>query len=455
MALDTELEKIPALLHEKCERYRVPGASLAVLRGDESFETATGVVNLKSGVEATPDAVFQIGSITKLFTATLVMQLVDEGRVELDAPLRDVLPELELGDGDAARQVTVRHLLTHTSGIDGDFFQDTGRGDDCVERYVLACSGLGQLHVPGTHFSYCNSGFVLAGRVVEKLRGMTWDAALRRYLLDPIGAESMVTLPEDTLFYRAALGHLMDPDGEGPRVPPTAYLPRSNGPAGATPYAAARDLLAFARMHLRGGVGPDGERVLSEASVRSMQEWQTDVPQSRMADGWGLGWMLFDWSGQRVIGHDGGTIGQNSYFRMIPDQGVAVALLTNGGNPAALHRSVFGAVLGELAGVSLPDLPGPQSVVITPERYVGTYERLQARVEVTAEDGELHMRAIERRSLLPGPAETTAELHPVNDALFCWTAPGSSFRNYVTFVDFDDEGRAGYLFQGRLARRVR
>jgi hypothetical protein len=105
--------------------------------------------------------------------------------------------------------------------------------------------------------------------------------------------------------------------------------------------------------------------------------------------------------------------------------------------------------------VSLPDLPGPQSVVITPERYVGTYERLQARVEVTAEDGELHMRAIERRSLLPGPAETTAELHPVNDALFCWTAPGSSFRNYVTFVDFDDEGRAGYLFQGRLARRVR
>jgi len=160
--LAERLEKIPELLAERVARYRVPGASLAVLCDGQSFETAAGVVNRDTGVETTTDAVFQIGSITKVFTTTLIMQLLEEGRVKLDEPVRTYLPELQLGDHEAARSVTLRHLLTHSSGIDGDFFQDTGRGDDCVERYVLACSGLGQLHRPGELFSYCNSGFACA-----------------------------------------------------------------------------------------------------------------------------------------------------------------------------------------------------------------------------------------------------------------------------------------------------
>lgn len=90
-ALAERLEKISGLLQERCARYRVPGASLAELRGDEIFETAVGVVNTATGVEVTPDAVFQNGSITKLFTTSLVMQLVDEGKVELDVPVRSYL----------------------------------------------------------------------------------------------------------------------------------------------------------------------------------------------------------------------------------------------------------------------------------------------------------------------------------------------------------------------------
>jgi len=121
-------------------------------------------------------------------------------------------------------------VLTHTSGIDGDFFQDTGRWDDCVERYILACSGLGQLHQPDALFSYCNAGFVIAGRIVEKLRRTTWDQALRHYVLDPVG-----------------------------------------GPAGATPFAAARDLLRFARLHLAGGETAAGKRLLSAGSVAAMR----------------------------------------------------------------------------------------------------------------------------------------------------------------------------------------
>src|SRR5262245_40443301 len=114
MGADAELS---ASLADALKRHRVPGAALAIFAGESLREAAAGVVNARTGVEATPDAVFEIGSITKVFTTTLALQLADEGRLELDAPLRRYLPELVLADPDAAAQVTIRHLLTHTSGI--------------------------------------------------------------------------------------------------------------------------------------------------------------------------------------------------------------------------------------------------------------------------------------------------------------------------------------------------
>ncbi len=454
--LAERLEKIPDLLAERAAHYAVPGASLAVLAGGETFEAATGVVNLDTGVETTPDAVFQIGSITKIWTATLIMQLVDEGRVELDAPVRTYLPEFQLGDAEAARTVTVRHLLTHTSGIDGDFFQDAGRGADCVERYVLACSALGQLHPPGELFSYCNAGFVIAGRIVEKLRGAPWDEALQQWLAKPIGARSLETLPERALYYRAAIGHVKAPDADAFSVAPEPFLSRSNGPAGATPYSAARDLLQLAKLHLAGGSAEDGTRVLSEASVAAMQEPQVVVPDGFADRRWGLGWMLFDWSGQSVIGHDGGTIGQSSFLRIVPGQDLAVALLTNGGNTAAFYRRVFDAVLEPLAGITLPPLAQPQAVEIDPARYTGTYERLAARFVIEERDGVLWLKGYDRRPLWDLGEQPAEKLDPITESAFTWTVAGSRFRSYLNFVDFGEDGRARYLHMGsRTAPRVR
>lgn len=456
--LRARLEKVPELLASAAERYRVPGATLAVLESEEIFETAHGVISLDTGVEATPDAVFQIGSITKVLTTTLVMQLVEQGRIELDAPARRYLPSFELGDREAAEQVTVRQLLTHSSGIDGDFFLDTGRGDDCVERFVLACAALGQLHAPGQRFSYCNAGFVILGRILEKLLGTTWDQALRSRLLDPIGADSLHTDPEQVLYYRAAIGHVLDPSSRELRVAPVPYLVRSNGPAGATPFGAARDLLRFARMHLEGGVGKDGAEVLSEASVRAMQEPQVAVPDGGMARQWGLGWMLFEWSGTRVIGHDGGTAGHNSFLRVLPGRDSAVALLTNGGNTAALYRRVMNAVLGELAGIELPPLPEPAEVAIDPARYCGTYESRSQRLIVTERDRKLSLRMIARTPPWPGAEGglgVEAALQPISDSLFCYSLPASRFRNYVTFVGFAADGRASAIhLGGRTPPRV-
>src|SRR3954464_11620080 len=138
-------ERLPLLLEE----HDVPGAGWAVLRGDQVADGAAGSLSKATGVEATPDSVFQIGSVTKLWTSTLVMQLVDEGKGGLDEPIRTYLPEFKIADEDAAAKITVRQLLSHTAGFEGDIFTDTGMGDDCVEKYLGVLGEVPQLFAPG------------------------------------------------------------------------------------------------------------------------------------------------------------------------------------------------------------------------------------------------------------------------------------------------------------------
>ena len=169
-------------LVELMAAHRVPGATPGILDDGKVTVAGAGVLSKATGVEVTPDSLFQIGSITKVWTATLVLQLVDEGGLDLDAPVADVLPGFRVADPEVSRTVTTRHLLTHTSGIDGDVFTDTGRGDGCIARYVDGLADVGQNHPLGATWSYCNSGFVVCGRIVEHLTGLTWDAALRERL---------------------------------------------------------------------------------------------------------------------------------------------------------------------------------------------------------------------------------------------------------------------------------
>ncbi len=131
---------------------------------------------------------FQIGSTAKTFTATAVMVLVEQGRIELDRPVRRYLPGLRLRDEHAAETLTVGQLLNHTAGWDGgDSWTDTGEGDDALERSVALLADLPQQFAPGTGASYNNAAFVLAGRVVEKVTGETFERALARLVLDPLG----------------------------------------------------------------------------------------------------------------------------------------------------------------------------------------------------------------------------------------------------------------------------
>ena len=430
-------------LRTLAERYGVPGAQLGILRmGDPVDEVVTathGVLNVRTQVPVTPDALFQIGSISKVWTATLVMQLVDEGLLDLDVPVVKVLPDLELADPEVTASVTPRHLLNHTSGIDGDVFTDTGRGDDCLEKYVGVLGDAGQNHPVGVTWSYCNSGFSVLGRIVEELTGLTWDQALRERIYEPLGLEHTATLPEDVLAHAAAYGH-DDRDGV-PTLAGAWHLPRSIGPAGLI-CADAADVLAFARMHLTGGLAADGTRVLSQESAEAMAAHQADLPDTLvLGDSWGLGWIRFGWDGRRLIGHDGTTLGQNAYLRMLPEQGLAVVLLVNGGHAHDLYQRIYEEIFAELAGVRMPEpfAPPAEPVDVDLAPFVGTYERTSVRMEVEAgPEGPLLRTTLlgPLAELEPDPVEEHAMV-PAGPGLFAIRPGGGETWMPVTFYELE------------------
>jgi CubicO group peptidase (beta-lactamase class C family) len=407
-------------LGELARQARVPGAVLGIWADGREVLAACGVLNRATRVRVSADSVFQVGSITKLWTATMIMQLVDEGLLSLDTTVAQALPGLRLGAADLADRVTVAHLLTHTSGIDGDIFTDTGRGDDCVERYVDLLDRASSAFPPGGAYSYCNSGWVLLGRIIEVLDGRSWDVSLRERLCEPLELTQTVTLPEEAILYRAAVGHRAG----GARVRVWG-LPRSFGPAGLI-TAAPHDLLTFARFHLDGGLAPDGKRLLSEASVTAMQQPRAAIPDiSTPGAAIGLGWRVDRWDGRAIIGHDGDTVGQSAYLRIDAQTQAAACLLTNSGQSGSLYRAVFTEVFGSLAGVRMPvclQPAGEDAGHPDVGRLAGRYERASRQLDVSVRDGRL--RAI----LTPtGELAVLTDSQPVELSLYPADASGLNF----------------------------
>ncbi len=443
-------DRLTALL----DKHRVVGASLAVALGDQTVTAATGVLNIRTGQPATPDSVFQFGSITKTWTATLVMQLVDEGLLDLDAPVSSYLPDFRLSDPETTAQVTARHLLTHTSGISGDFFPDNGRGDDCLERYVAELAEPTSSHPLGAVMSYCNAGFSLLGRLIEVLRGATWDVVLRERLLEPLGLEAAGTLPEQALLWGAATGHLLTPD---PVVAPQWGLSRSAGPAGLL-HGQATDLLAFARLHLAGGVTPDGTRLLSEESARAMRTPQVDVPDRwTLGRSVGLAFLLNDW-GQPVFGHDGSTLGQNAFLRIIDGEvPLTVALLTNGGAAMDLFADLVEELVAEHTEARMPARlePPAEPYVFEPQEYIGTYGRESMVYDVVAEGEGLSLVARPSGVLATslGTDRLTCPLIAVGPDTFVTSLPGVTGWMAAVFLTLADGSRFLHL-GGRATPRV-
>jgi len=442
----------------------VPGAQLAVFDGDEITEVAAGVLSLRTGSPATPDALFLPGSIGKLYTATLVMMLVDEGRLDLDVPIRTYLPDFEVRDAHARDVVTARDLLTHTSGFDGDHFTDTGRGDDALARYVAGCADLPQIAPPGSIWSYSNSGYSILGRIVEVLLGTTFEQALRDRLFTPLGLQHTVSFADEAIVHPTSVGHVPDPDDPATLVvSPLWGLGRAFGPMGSAVVASAGDVLRFARLQLDGGVAPDGTRLLDAGLTASMLERQVDlVDDSVLGQSWGLGWILDRWGEVAVVGHDGNSIGQNAFMRLAPQERFGFCLQTNVESALTMYRELADWLFGRRLGVGpRPDpAPLPELRVSEPERYTGTYEREGLSFDVRADDeGRLlttvhPTHAVAEAQGLPVMADLP--LRPATRAdSFLLKLPIADADLLAVFFDPDEPGaRPSYLhFGGRAHRR--
>ncbi len=454
------LKDLPKLLRSGIRRHKVPGAALAVHRRGRLYQTAAGVLNVDSGVTATPDSVFQIGSISKIFTTTLVMQLVDEGLVDLDAPVREYLPGFRVADATVSRTVTPRHFLSHTSGIEGDLFVDTGCGADSVARLQDMGTMLPNLFPPGERLSYSNFGFAMLGRMTEVLTGQSWDAVIRERLFQPLGMTHALTLPEETLRYRAAIGHI--PDSRAPgghRISPMPWLSHGQKAAGATPMMSAADLLKFAVMHIDRGRAGSGERILTAGSVSQMQKPQFRLGGkfARSLSAWGLGWMLMRWSGKRIVGHDGGTVGQYAFLRVLPGEDLAIALLTNGGDAGGLYEELYRTLLKGLARVDMPETPEVDEALNdrvgdSLGRYTGRYQNISGITEITARSGKLYMEVTPNGFGAEMP-KTRLKLVDRNAARLA-SGDRALDRGLILFND-PDEDPASFIMNGvRLSRRV-
>jgi CubicO group peptidase (beta-lactamase class C family) len=442
---------IESRLEELARETSVPGAVLGVWADGRATVTPYGVLNTRTGQPTAADSVFQIGSITKTWTGTMVAQLVAEGRTSYDATVADLLPGTRVGRVDAGDRITVRHLLTHSSGLDGDIFDDTGRGDDCVERYVELLADADRTFEPGAAYSYCNSGYVLLGRIIEVLDGRTWDESLRERLVRPLGLHDTVTLPEEAILRSAAVGHRDPPDVE---PYDTWMLPRALGPAGLV-TASAPDLLTYSRLHLDRGTTAGGDRLLDEGAATAMWEQQLPIPEQ--LGGIGLSWRVATWDGARVLAHDGGTVGQIAKLRLLPDRGFAVCLLTNSANGDALAERLLPEVLDDLAGVTVPELPLPDPAVqVGPlERHAGRYSRRGLDLDVEPGDGELRVTIRPHFGIGGFDEVETVTVLPVDasgDRFAGRPDPADAWWR-IAFGTLPD-GRAQLFSAGRVAPRV-
>ena len=349
-----------ARIREQMARWTTPGAVVGVLREGERETRAYGVASLETGYPVRPDTLFLIGSISKVYSAALVMTLVDDGRLDLDAPVSAYLPDLTLADERARDAITLRQLLSHQCGLFGDYYDNFGAGDDALARCVASFSTLRQLTAPGELWAYCSSGFMLAGRIVEVVTGKSFEDAMRERIFAPLGLTHSFFSAEEAIVYPSAVGHsITPPGGDEHEVRRAFLLPRNVAPAGGV-ISDADDLLTFAALFLGDGSW-NGRRILSPAALEVMVTPQTRAatyPAAGFAEWGGLGWAIRMIDGVKVIEHGGSLSGFQVKLKIVPARRFAIAILTNSGRGAVPGDRIAGWALDHVLGLrpSTPEL---------------------------------------------------------------------------------------------------
>lgn len=449
---DPDFARLSDFIVAEMRRLSVPGVSVGILHNGREYLAGFGITSVENPLPVTADTLFQIGSTTKTVTGTIVMHLVDKGLIDLDEPVKAYLPELRLSDKTAEGTVTLRHLLTHMGGWVGDFFRETGNGDDALIRYVAEMVDLDQVTPVGTLWSYNNAGFGLAGRVIEVVTGQTYEEVAQELILDPLGMDNSFFFPADVISRRFAVGHRLD-EKQGVIVLRPWALARSAHAVGGL-CSSARDQLRYARFHMGDGTTAAGRRLLSAESMSAMQAVQGPANLGLQM---GLSWRLKDYGSTQAVMHGGATKGQLSAFLMVPARQFAITVLTNANEGQILHDAVVAWALEQYLGLKEADRTFLDLSVEQLSEYVGTYTARLDDLKLYFDAGQMMVQETPKGGF---PDKDSPPSPPPPPSRLIFYGPDRAITLDEPLINLkieflrDESGRIIWLRTGRLHRRV-
>ena len=365
------------------QRLLIPGLAVGVWHEGIEQTAGFGMTSVENPLPVTPDTLFQVGSISKTFTATALMMLMEAGKVDLDTPIRAYLPDFHLSDEGVAAHVTLKHLLTHTGGWLGDYFNDHGLGDDALAKMLTEIAQLPQFTPLGEVWSYCNTGFNIAGRIVEAVTGLTYETAIEEMIFDPLDMNMTFYYPHDVMTHRFAVGHVIA--DRAARVARPWQIGRAGHAVGGV-VSTVTDLLKYARFHMS-----DGLNLLKPETIKMMQ---TPIVPSSGLEIFGLSWFITPIGDLHVLRHGGATHGFMADFTIVPSRQFAVTTLTNSDEGAVLYNDLRVSAITHYLDVAWPET---RFIELPPEQllaYTGHYDSALAQRELTLQDGVLVLQSI-------------------------------------------------------------
>ncbi|HLX39527.1 MAG TPA: serine hydrolase domain-containing protein [Ktedonobacteraceae bacterium] len=381
-------QSIEATMHDS----HIPGLALAVVHECKLiYARGFGVTSVEDGGKpVTPETLFRIGSVTKPLTGTAIMRLVEAGKLDLDTPVKAYIDWFRLSDPDATEYVTLRMLLSHTSGLptDGQHFGSRDpQGLEVSVREQIPAYAL--LAPPNTIMSYSNPGLNLAGYIAEVASGKHYAELMQEAVFEPLQMHRTTFDPTRAMTYPLAQSHDLDKDGklhvQHQYADNVAHYPSGFA------ISTVVDLANFAMMHMQQGLF-QGQRMLTPESVREMHRPQASL-YTPDDSAYGLTFHVKTCKGMQQVGHDGGISTFGSRLAMFPEKGTAVIMTFNRWLPTVdtVTEYIFDSLL------NLPEQQ-PEPQMIEPDRsfwsnYCGTYlGQWRGLAKIEAEDDHLVLK---------------------------------------------------------------
>ncbi|MFC8295218.1 amino acid adenylation domain-containing protein [Streptomyces sp. NPDC057242] len=334
-------------LRESARGHGVPGAGAAVFLDGILELTYHGVTDTESGAAYGPGTRQRVTCVTKPMLAFVALRLVDRGLLGLDQPLDELLPQAFRRRDGGTVKVTLRHLLSHTSGVDDSYevWHDTGLPD--LGSYIATLSSYGQLFDPGEVFAYSAVGTSIVAALIEELLGVPWRRAVNELMLTPLGIREIPETLTEGGHYAGSVspGYVWTERVKGylRHDPPPQTI--ADDAAGSFSVCLTLDELArIAMLAVDDGVSPGGERLLSAELARQMRTPQIPVPGHHFMHAWGLGWLMF---GPSAFGFNSNGSGHHNFIQIFPEERSFLLLLANAYPAFGLYEDLLRSLTGE------------------------------------------------------------------------------------------------------------